>query len=95
MLLCYLYHFKNAADSPGVIELFRHNFKKFFAEQLFYFHNSIFSRSILLETLLYEQKIIVPVFEAKNHDEELEKNATAGSQIMSNLGMFHEFGHFS
>ena len=74
--------------------LLKHNFKKFFAEQLYTFHNTIFSRSVLLETLLYEQQMMVPVFEKKDTDKELNEKAAFASDIMSSLVSFHELGHY-
>ena len=92
--LCRLFHRGKEPDHAALRVLFKHNFKKFFAEQLYHFHNNIFSRSILLETLLYEESLMVPVFEEREVDMDLDKKASLGSQIMSNLVMYHEFGHY-
>lgn len=74
--------------------LLNYNFKKFFAEQLYTFNNNIFSRAILLETLLYEQEMMIPVFEQKKINKLLNEYADFASNIMSNLVSFHELGHY-
>lgn len=98
LLLCCLL---NAETDFGVKnneselkKLLKHNFKKYFAEQLFASYNNIFSRMLLLETLLYEQHRMIPVFEAKATDENLDRNANLASTVMSSLLSFHELGHF-
>lgn len=55
VFLCCLYHPGLPWAAPATTALLKHNFKKFFAEQLLYFRNNIFSRAVLLETLLFEQ----------------------------------------
>lgn len=48
-----------------------------------------------METLVFEEPIMLPVFEEKDKDSDLAKKAVNGSSIMSNLVMFHEFGHLA
>jgi hypothetical protein len=94
LLLCWLLCAGEQEWKPRLPSLLRHNFKKFFAEQLLHFHNNIFSRAIFLETLLYEQAQMVPVFEFKARDTELHRRADLGSRLMSSAISFHELAHF-
>lgn len=96
LLICWLYTRQQTGPiQSGVLnQLLKHNFKKYFAEQLLRYRNNIFSRAILLETLLYEQALMVPVFEAKTQDSALNLQADLGSKLMSSLVSFHELGHF-
>lgn len=73
--------------------LLMHNFKKFYAEQLLRQRNSIFSRAVLLETLLFEQRCMIPVFQAQADNADLNRLASLGASLMSSLTSFHEFGH--
>ena len=96
LLLCWLLCADSAnpaAVSLNQEQLLKHNFKKYFAEQLLSFHNNIFSRAVFLETLLYEQACMIPVFEAKSQDKTLSNNADLGAQLMSAALSFHELGH--
>jgi hypothetical protein len=61
--------------------LLAHNFKKFFAEQIYRQTNRIPSRALLLETLLYEQEMMVGVFAAKERDSRLSADADAASSL--------------
>lgn len=97
LLLCWLLYAKHSEKDTSALNLtslLKHNFKKYFAEQLLYVHNNIFSRAIFLETLLYEQVCMVPVFRAKAQDGELDSNASRGAQLMSSVLSFHELGHY-
>lgn len=96
--LCWLYslHKLNTGidlNNNFAKNLLKHNYKKLFAEQLFYFRNTIFSRSILLETLLYEQEIMVDVFTERTANESLDKSATFLSNLFSSLLSNHELAH--
>lgn len=97
LLLCWFLcagRTDNKADNAELERLLKHNFKKYFAEQLLYFHNNVFSRAIFLETLLYEQAWMIPVFEARAKDATLSRNSDLGAQLMSSVLSFHELGHF-
>lgn len=97
LLLCWLLYAKHSEKDVPALNLtllLKHNFKKYFAEQLLSTHNNIFSRAIFLETLLYEQVCMIPVFKAKAQDEELDRNAARGAQLMSSVLSFHELGHY-
>jgi hypothetical protein len=98
LFLCFLYHSDRSKNGTGSTAdkayLLKHNFKKFFAEQLLHFHNNTFSRAIFLETLLYEQQHMVPVFAAREQNSDLDEKATFAAGLMSNLVSFHELGHF-
>ncbi len=78
-------------DLPGLL---KHNFKKFFAEQLLSKANRRISRALFLETLLYEQKQMAPVFAAKAATPELARLADVSAEIISSLVRFHELGHY-
>lgn len=95
LLLCWFFCFRDDKENnlPNLNKLLKHNFKKFFAEQMLSFHNNTFSRAIFLETLLYEQFCMIPVFEAKLHDQKLNEKAEIASQLMSSLLSLHELGH--
>lgn len=73
--------------------LVKNNFKKFFAEQLLSRHNNSFSRAIFLETLLYEEREMRPVFLAAAEQPAVKGTAELLSQIMSSLVVNHELGH--
>lgn len=94
--LIYENQSKEKQNSPSIQEssLLKYNFKKFFAEQLFYFYNNIFSRAALLESLLYEQQIMIPVFKAVEDSKEMAEQADFSSTLMSSIISFHELGHF-
>jgi hypothetical protein len=95
--LIMAWHYENSHGrvQPGQINLLiKHNFKKFFAEQLIHNHNNTFSRAIFLETLLYEQQLMIPVIHAANNDPQWMEIGKAIAGIMGNLLMFHELGHY-
>ncbi len=69
-----------------------HNLKKFYAEQLFNQYNCIFSRAILIETLLEEENMRA-VFSKIKSDNSLSQKAKSVVSIMSSLISFHELGH--
>jgi hypothetical protein len=71
----------------------KHNFKKFYAEQLLRRLNNCFTRAIFLETLLYEQQIMIPVFAARQTDAALDARITAAARLMTGLCANHELGH--
>lgn len=94
--LCYLYAQKYCssevcADQQNV--LLHHNLKKFFAEQFYNIKNCQFSRKILLETLIFEQKIMIDIFAKTETDQEFKEQASFSGGIMSNLLSTHELGH--
>jgi len=83
-------------ESTGTDEalLLRYNLKKFYGEQLFSKHNDSFSRAVLLETLLYEEKHMRPVFASIKDNADFQYTASTLSQIMSSLVVNHEMGHY-
>jgi hypothetical protein len=95
LFLCWLYGCEQAEGKTQVLPtLLAHNFKKFFAEQLYCARNDIGSRALLLETLLYEQVCMVPVFAAKAQEPALSSRADIAANLMSSVVSFHELGHF-
>lgn len=91
LFLSWIYAQKNKT-SPD--RLLTHNFKKFFAEQLLHARTDIASRALLLETLLFEQVVMIPVFKAKADDTQLASAADAAANVMTSLLSFHELGHY-
>jgi hypothetical protein len=97
MFLCWLYarRQKEAGISPPDVDgLLGHNLKKFFAEQIYRVSNRVPTRALLLETLLFEQQCMVPIFAAKNADTRLAADADWGAGLMSFALTMHEMGHF-
>jgi hypothetical protein len=94
IFLCWLLCHKVPTEAAGLDRLLAHNFKKFFAEQIYRRANLIPARALLLETLLYEQAMMVPVFAAKDADPALSADADAGAGLMSLALSLHELGHF-
>lgn len=80
-----------ASDFNPVI---KYNFKKFFSEQLLRLHNNVFSRAIFLETLIYEQQLMKPIFVFAEKNSEWAKDIERTSRMMSNLVVFHEMSHY-
>lgn len=94
LLLCWIYSERTSAPDTERRRLLAHNFKKFYAEQLLHGHNGIFARAIFLETLLYEQSCMVPVFAELEGDPELGRVARWIAELMSSAVSRHELGHF-
>jgi hypothetical protein len=94
LLTCWLYSHPSPGGLSGEPDLLlKHNFKKFYAEQLLSRHNNCFSRAIFLETLLYEQQHMVPVFAARESDATLDARISAAATLMTGLTASHELGH--
>lgn len=94
LLLCWIYSERTSAPDAERRRLLAHNFKKFYAEQLLRRHDGIFARAVFLETLLYEQSCMVPVFAELERDPELGNLARRISELMSSAVSLHELGHF-
>jgi len=94
LLTCWLYSHPSPGGRSGDLDLLlKHNFKKFFAEQLLSRLNNCFSRAIFLETLLYEQQQMIPVFAAREADATLDARISAAATLMTSLTASHELGH--
>ncbi len=94
LFLCWLHAHRSPAAAPMLDALLAHNFKKFYAEQAYRRVNCIPSRALLLETLLFEQAMMVPVFAAKEADPKLAADADAAAGLMSFALSMHELGHY-
>lgn len=94
LLLCWMYCDRALASDTERRRLIAHNFKKFYAEQLLHAYDGIFARAVFLETLLYEQVCMVPVFAERERDPELDRLARFASQLMASAVSNHELGHF-
>lgn len=97
--LSWLYCNKYLADDSQINEklniLIHYNFKKFFAEQLFHVENNVYSRTVLLESLLFEQQTMLAVFKKENEDQEFKLAAKSSQELMSSLISLHEYGHLA
>jgi hypothetical protein len=97
MFLCWLYAHRHkgagisATDLDGLLA---HNMKKFFAEQIYRATYRVPSRALLLETLLFEQQCMIPIFAEKNADTRLAADADWGAGLMAFVTTMHEMGHF-
>ena len=95
IILAWLFEFRrnNGAVSEAS-PLVKYNVKKFFGEQLIHQYNNVFSRAIFLETLLYEEQQMRPVFALMDADPAWKATAQSIAEVMGNLIMFHETGHY-
>src|SRR5215217_3235685 len=84
LVLSWIYEYREGRiDGSTINPLIKYNFKKFFAEQLYHNVNNVFSRAVFLETLLYEQQIMIPVFARTADDNEWNSIAEHVSGMMS------------
>jgi hypothetical protein len=83
------------ADSAAVrLAALRHNYKKFFAECVLRARNRLIGRAMLLETLLYEQDLMAPMFAAARHDPKWAETAGVVANLMTSLPGYHELAHY-
>ncbi|MGH8559284.1 MAG: hypothetical protein ACRESZ_17920 [Methylococcales bacterium] len=85
-------HLKSNKDCK-LVQLLAYNLKKFFAEQIMRRSNCVFGSAIFLETLLYEEHLMVPVIKAADDNEKLSALYNYFQNLMSSLLLFHEVGH--
>jgi hypothetical protein len=96
LFFCWLYCKDKNASVEELHDLLAHNLKKLCAEQLYRRDNTVSSRALLLETLLYEERKMLAVFATKQTNPGLAELAwTAGSGVMLFLLTQHEFGHYN
>jgi hypothetical protein len=76
-----------------LVRLLTYNLKKFFAEQIMRRSNCVFGSAIFLETLLYEEHLMVPVIKAADDNEKMSALYNDFQNLMSSLLLFHEIGH--
>ncbi len=76
-----------------LVRLLTYNLKKFFAEQIMRRSNCVFGAAIFLETLFYEEHLMVPVIKAADDNEKIRMFYDALQNLMSSLLLFHEIGH--
>jgi hypothetical protein len=91
--LCHLIGAASGMSVEDLARLYRHNFKKFFAEQVVYLRNVLIGRSLLIETILYEQDLMVRAFAgvvAGGFEEKGRQIAELASGIVS----YHELMHY-
>jgi hypothetical protein len=94
LFLCWLHGHSDQTGGATLGSLLAHNFKKFFAEQIYRRTNRIPSRALLLETLLFEQEMMVNVFAAKDANAKLSADADVAAGLMSFALSMHELGHY-
>lgn len=96
LLLCWLFT-PNAVSDSGQYNLRNRlvsiNFKKFFAEQLYRVTNRVPSRSLLIESLIFESDEMRPIFDRKAVDSEFADAADHAVGLMSHLLTMHELAH--
>lgn len=82
-------------NEPGceLGRLLRYNLKKFFAEQLLHRADTAFARGIFLETLLFDERAMRPLFAAARSDAVLAKRHQSFADLFSSLLLYHEIGH--
>lgn len=90
--LCY-YFFDKQESQNLLQELLNYNLKKFYAEQMYHFKNCIFSRAILLETLLYEQHKMNVVFNDLVYRKENSDVVKIFQGLGNSIFSIHEMGH--
>ena len=87
------YEYLANGEECSLSSLLRYNLKKFFAEQLLGRTSSVFGRAIFLETLLYEEREMRPLFAAAQTDTATAQVYEFFRNLMSNILLFHEVGH--
>jgi hypothetical protein len=87
------YHLLKSDQQCKLGELLSYNLKKFYSEQIMRRSNCVFGVAIFLETLLYEEHLMVPLFEAGKVDEKSTALYKSFQEAMSSLLLFHEIGH--
>lgn len=91
--LCHLVGAANKLSPGDLTRLYRHNFKKFFAEQVVYHQNVLVGRAWLIETILYEQDLMRDAF-AGVLTHALEEQASQIASLASGVISYHELTHY-
>ena len=94
LFLCWLFFERGHIDAEHRNKLLLYNLKKLSAEQLYRAHNSVRARTLLLESLLYEQGDMQRLFDAKSEHPDLFTMATDAAHLMLFLLNQHEFAHY-
>jgi hypothetical protein len=81
-------------ERAGLGAALRHNYKKFFAECVLAHENRLIGRALLIETLVYEQDLMQPMFDVVAADPGLGQIASEIAQLMSSLAAQHELTHY-
>ena len=93
MGLCHLVGAARGLGTDDLARLYRHNFKKFFAEQVVHLRNVLIGRALLIETILYEQDLMRSAFSdvvTKGLEEQGKQIASLASGTVS----YHELMHY-
>ncbi|MBO6516091.1 MAG: hypothetical protein JJ975_06040 [Bacteroidia bacterium] len=89
---CWLYHM-NQGRTTDFQNVLSYNFKKYYAEQLYWRCSSNFSRAIFLETLLYEQDQMVPIVNELSKSVKTRSYSELSVSIATSLISLHELAH--
>jgi hypothetical protein len=92
--LAWLWPRRAGTGRPGDDGAVRHNYKKFFAECGLFRNNRVIVRAMLIETLMYEDGLMKPIFEASESDVEFGRLAQDIASLMSLLATRHELCHY-
>ena len=93
LALCHLVGTAKKLNPGDLTRLYRHNFKKFFAEQVVYRQNVLVGRAWLIETILYEQDLMRNAF-AGVLTHGLEEQAKQIASLASGIISYHELTHY-
>jgi hypothetical protein len=82
------------ANRERRIAALRHTYKKFYAESLLRSKNRLIGRALLLETLIYEQDLMAPMFAAVRREPIWQETARHLADLMIDLTLHHELAHY-
>jgi hypothetical protein len=92
LALVHLFH--AGGDPAGRTAALKHNYKKFFAECVLGVRNCLMGRALLLETILFEQDLMKPLFASLEDNPGRSAAASEVATTMSMLLSQHELGHY-
>jgi len=94
LALCWLWYGDAARRRAGTLDsALRHNYKKFFAERATAQRSCLIGRAMLLETLIYEQALMRPIFDAISQEERLGRLARDIASATAQMPSMHELSH--
>ena len=92
---CWLFGINREEQNsePSLNWLLTYNLKKFYSEQLYQVKNCVLSRALLLETLLFGQRHMIPVVEAAMNDPNYNSISALNQNIAFSILSHHELAH--
>lgn len=72
----------------------RHNYKKFYAESILGERNCLIGRALLIETLMFEQDCMRPIFAKVESAPELREKALVIAHLIVSFVNWHEMTHY-